>query len=111
MRQPPPGHTITPTPFGLAGLNTLSVGSDTLRSIAPSPAVPIGPRNVTSGPTPSSLEGGPSGQRRITSSGRSSVIAGTFKPFGASHLPSPARQPLPPSLQPLHSGMPATLPT
>src|SRR5260221_3273380 len=69
MRQPPSGHTITPTPFGLAGLNTLSVGSDTLRSIAASPAVPTGPRNVTSGPTPSSLDGGPSGQRRITSSG------------------------------------------
>src|SRR5271167_917999 len=86
MRQPPPGHTITPTPFGLAGLNTLSVGSDTLRSIAVSPEVPTGPRNATSGPIPSSLDGGPSGQSGITWSGRL-VMDGYLKQLGvARHL-------------------------
>src|SRR5260370_240209 len=111
MRQPPPGHTITPTPFGLpfVGRNTLSVGSDTLRSIAVSPAVPTGPRNVTSGPTPSSLDGGPSGQRRITSSGRLSVTAGPSKLLGVTHFLSRARQPWPRPWQRLHPAMRAPL--
>src|ERR1700685_3448125 len=82
MRQPPPGHTITPTPFGLAGLNTPSVGSDTLRSIAVSPEAPTGPRNATSGPTPSSLDGGPSGQSEITWSGGLLVMDGYPKQLG-----------------------------
>jgi hypothetical protein len=38
----PPEHTITPMSFGLAGRNAVSVGSDTLRSIAASPGVPTG---------------------------------------------------------------------
>jgi signal-transduction protein with cAMP-binding, CBS, and nucleotidyltransferase domain len=36
--------------------------------IAASPVVPTGPRNSISAPTPPSFVGGPSGQRRITSS-------------------------------------------
>src|SRR5215472_4951381 len=68
MRQPPPGATITPTPFAWpsAGRNTVIVGCETLRSMAicePSSAGCRYETSTRSGP----LVGGPSDHRRITS--------------------------------------------
>jgi hypothetical protein len=59
---------MMPAPLALtgSGVNTVKLGSETLRSMTVSGPKTVGLQKVISGPTQGRLLGGPSGQSRIT---------------------------------------------